>query len=96
MMRIVCHDALIAAEQLGINTDLLQREATALALQENKVIAITDHMEHKEGYYREKGEYRCSIVYCWCIDARTAVMNVLEETRRVVQLCDKKRDQQDA
>ncbi|KIP03960.1 hypothetical protein PHLGIDRAFT_129824 [Phlebiopsis gigantea 11061_1 CR5-6] len=78
MMRIVCHDALVAAEQMGVSTDLLRREAIALAEQENKVVAITDHMERKESHYREK------------------VMNVLEETRRVVQLCDKKRDQQDS
>lgn len=59
MMRIVCHDALIAAEQLGVNANLLHREATALAEQENKVIAITDHMERREGRYREKGALRC-------------------------------------
>ena len=56
MMRIVCHDALVAAEQLGLDTDSLQREAVALAEQEQKVIAITDHMERRETDYREKGE----------------------------------------
>ena len=58
MMRIVCHDALVAAEQLGLDTDSLEREAVALAEQEQKVIAITDHMERKEADYREKGEYQ--------------------------------------
>ena len=55
MMRIYCHDALVAAEQLGLNTDVLKHEAVALAEQENKVIAITDHVERKEAHYREKG-----------------------------------------
>jgi hypothetical protein len=55
MMRIVCHDTLVAAEQLGLNTNSLKREAIALAEQENKVIALTDHMERKEADYREKG-----------------------------------------
>ncbi|KAI0348594.1 hypothetical protein BDW22DRAFT_108235 [Trametopsis cervina] len=77
MMRIMCHDAVVAAEQLGLNTDMLKREEQALAEQENKVVVITDHMEHKEGVYREK------------------VLTVLEDTKRVVSLCDKKRDQHD-
>ena len=55
MMRIVCHDALVAAEQLGLDTNALQREAIALAEQENKVVIFTDHMERKEEQYREKG-----------------------------------------
>ena len=62
MMRIVCHDALVAAEHLGLNTDSLQREAAALAEQENKVVALTDHMEHKEANYREKGT--CTVCGC--------------------------------
>ena len=57
MMRIVCHDALLAAEHLGLDGDSLHREATALAEQEQKVIAVTDHMEQKEASYREKGEF---------------------------------------
>ena len=61
MMRIVCHDALVAAEQMGLNTGVLQREAVALAEQENKVVAITDHMERKESHYREKGESHCFV-----------------------------------
>ncbi|KAI0692788.1 hypothetical protein BC835DRAFT_1307013 [Cytidiella melzeri] len=77
MMRIFCHDAVVAAEQLGLNTDVLKREQQALAEQDNKVVVITDHMNHKEGVYREK------------------VLAVLEETKRVVSLCDKKRDQHD-
>lgn len=56
MMRILCHDTVVAAEELGLNTDLLVREQQALAEQENKVFVITDHMEHKEGAYREKGK----------------------------------------
>ena len=55
MMRILCHDAVIAAEQLGLSTDAFKREQQALAEQENKVFVITDHMEHSEGIYREKG-----------------------------------------
>lgn len=57
MMRIICHDAIVAAEQLGINTDLLKREQQALSEQESKVAAITDHMERKESMYTEKGGY---------------------------------------
>ena len=56
MMRILCHDAVVAAEQLGVNTDLLKREQQALAEQENKVFVITDHMGHKEELYRERGK----------------------------------------
>ena len=83
MMRIVCHDALVAAEQMGVNTDLLRREAIALAEQENKVIAITDHMERKESHYREKGTLRilCRLTGL-VIETLFTVMNVLEETRR--------------
>lgn len=55
MMRVVCHDAIVAAQHLGLDVDMLKREAVALAEQENKVNAITDHMERKESHYREKG-----------------------------------------
>ena len=55
MMRILCHDAVIAAEQLGLSTDAFKREQQALAEQENKVVIFTDHMERKEEQYREKG-----------------------------------------
>ena len=58
MMRILCHDAVVAAEQIGLNTEVLKREQQALAEQENKVFVVTDHMEHKEGTYREKGQSR--------------------------------------
>lgn len=57
MMRIICHDAIVAAEHLGVNTDMLKREQQALSEQENKVVAITDHMERKEGAYRERGAF---------------------------------------
>lgn len=55
MMRIICHDVVVAAEQLGISTDMLKREQQALSEQENKVVAMTDHMERKEAGYRERG-----------------------------------------
>ena len=57
MMRIICQDVIVAAEQLGVNTDMLRREQQSLSEQENKVVAITDHMERKEGMYREKGVF---------------------------------------
>ena len=98
-MRILCHDAVVAAEQLGLNTDALKREQQALAEQENKVFVITDHMEHSEGIYREKGQsHSYPIVYAKKIVVNVdchPVLAVLEETRRVVSLCDKKRDQHD-
>lgn len=97
MMRIICHDAVVAAEQLGVDTDLLKREQQALAEQENKVVAMTDHMERKEAMYRERGASPgLSIARRWVLNSLMfAVLAVLEETKRVVALCDKKRDQHD-
>jgi hypothetical protein len=46
-----------------VDTDVLKREQQALAEQENKVFVITDHMEHKEGAYREKGLFSSSQKY---------------------------------
>jgi len=54
MMRIVCHDCTIAAERLGVNTDMLKREVTALQEQENKVVALSDHLARKEQVHQEK------------------------------------------
>ncbi|KAJ3558814.1 hypothetical protein NM688_g705 [Phlebia brevispora] len=74
MMRIVCQDAVRAAEKLSTNVGELKQEETALALQQYKVASISEAIEEREARYRE------------------AVCTVLEETKRIVQLCDKKRE----
>ena len=56
MMRIRCQDAVIVAEQIGIDAGSLRRQQEALAEQENKVNVITDRMEHKEAAYRDRGK----------------------------------------
>ncbi|KAF7799535.1 hypothetical protein EIP86_010772 [Pleurotus ostreatoroseus] len=55
MMRIACQDAVKAAERLGLRTDELKHEEAALALQQHKLLTISDAIEGREARYREAG-----------------------------------------
>ena len=57
MMRIVCQDTVRAAEKLGLQTEELKHEATALALQQHKVATISESLEQREARYKETGMF---------------------------------------
>lgn len=98
-MRIVCQDVVKAAEKLGIVTDELKHEEAALAVQQHKVATISESMEQRETRYKDAGEHDrliCSArVKILIRPSSRSVFAVLEETKQIVQLCDKKRDNHD-
>ena len=92
MMRIVCQDVVRAAEKLGVVSDELKREEAALAIQQHKVATVSESLEQRETRYKDAGTLEFHASRGNPYSHRYIVFAVLDETKQIVQLCDKKRE----
>lgn len=93
-MKGLCRKVAQSAERVRIETENLRNDEAAVREQEQRLLERSEELEKRESLFQDKGRSSqlsqddCSGIKCVLI----AVLGVLEETKRVVQLCDTKRE----
>lgn len=94
-MRVLCQRVEESQERVRIETEQLHQNQQAAKLQENKILISSEQIEQKQSEFQAKGALfspnHCPLRTDSCC-ATCVVLAVLEESKRVVALCDKKRD----
>lgn len=91
-MRALCSKVEESQERVRQETEHLRENENAVRIQENKVLASSEQIEQKQAEFQAKGESVDGFNHFTRTLTLCAVLAVLEESKRVVQLCDKKRD----
>ena len=96
-MRHLCITVEEAQERVKLETENLRQNQQMVKIQENRILARGEQLAKKQAEFQAKGV--CSPpTPSRYVRQQTfpAVLSVLEESKRVVQLCDKKRDIHDS
>ncbi|TFY67127.1 hypothetical protein EVJ58_g1819 [Rhodofomes roseus] len=93
-MKRMCRGVSEASERLRLEMEKLHRDEEAVRKQEDRLLHTIEQLERKETQFRDKGMSCSNLVPTHGVLMRFSpvVVSVLEETKRVVHLCDKKRD----
>ena len=90
-MRALCLRVEESQQRVRMETEKLREDEQAVKVQENKILASSEQIEQKQAEFQAKGPYSPQLAFERFL-MFLAVLAVLEESKRVVQLCDKKRD----
>ena len=90
-MRALCLRVEESQQRVRMETEKLREDEQAVKVQENKILASSEQIEQKQAEFQAKGPYSPQLAFDRFL-MFLAVLAVLEESKRVVQLCDKKRD----
>lgn len=91
-MRALCMEVEESQERVRRETAQLRENENAVKIQESKILTSSEQIEQKQAEFQAKGTSVDCIDHLTCILRSFAVLAVLEESKRIVQLCDKKRD----
>ena len=91
-MRALCSKVEESQDRIRQEMEHLRENENAVKVQENKVLASSEQIEQKQAEFQAKGEFVGGINHLTFTLTLCTVLAVLEESKRVVQLCDKKRD----
>ncbi|PCH33688.1 hypothetical protein WOLCODRAFT_135267 [Wolfiporia cocos MD-104 SS10] len=89
-MRALCRNVAESSERIRIEMERMHKDEEAVRRHEDRLLHTVGQLEQKERQFREKGT-RISLRQLRSLTSG-AVTSVLEETKQVVQLCDKKRE----